>query len=401
MKKRISYYGYCLIIVYLVFSITNIKGQNRNKLEAKKLETLKEIEFTTKLIEETKLKSENSLHELNLIEHQIQIKNKLISTIEEELNYLEDQITSNILNINEIQEQEKKIKNNYAKSIYLAYRNRSKNYLILYIIASKNINQAYKRFRYIQIINRYRKRQIILLNELEKKKEKENIELKELKDNKEKLFKEYEKEKESLSKEKENKNSLFKKLKIKEKELKTDLEKKQKIAKQIDNEIQRIIKEEKKKSIKVNGIESLTAEEKIISNEFEKNYGRLPWPTKQGIVIGKFGEQEHPYLKGIKVRNDGIYIATVKNAEVRTIFKGIVTKIFAVPGSNYSVLIKHGSYYTLYHNLKEVKVYIGKNVNIKEVIGVVSTEPDKNESILYFQIWKETERNDPELWLAK
>ncbi len=400
MKVQIKY-SIELILLILFISIKDSKGQDKNNLEIKRREALKEIEFTNKLIEETKLKSKSSLHELNLIEHNIKIRNNIIITIENELNNLENQINLNIQDIYKIGEQEERIKNNYAKSIYAIYKNRSKNYLLLYILASENINQAYKRFRYIQIINKYRKKQVILMNDTKRKKEKENRKLEEIVNRKRKLINDYENEKSNLQKEKENKSKLVKELQKKEKELKIELENKQKIAKQIENEIQKIIKEEKRKSIKEKGVETLTAEEKIINNEFEKNYGRLPWPTRQGIVIGRFGEQEHPYLKGIKVRNDGIYIATVKNAEVRCVFKGVVTRIFTVPGSNYSILIKHGNYYTLYHNLKEINVNVGKSVNTKEVIGYVATDSEKNESILYFQIWKETERNDPELWLAK
>lgn len=397
-KKK---YHFSLFWIILAFNILFIYGQDKNKLEIKKNEILKEIELTTKLIEETKIKSKNSLNELSLIEYKITSRNKLISTIEDELSNIENQINANINGINQINKQEEKLKENYAKSIYTTYKNKSKNFLLLYIIASETINKAYKRFRYIQVINKYRRKQIVLLTDLKRIKEKENNKLEKILNKKKELIKEYENEKSNLQEEKLNKSVLLKKLQEKEKELKIELENKQKIAKQLDNEIQKIIKEERNKNIKAKGIETLTAEEKIISNEFEKNFGRLPWPTKQGIIIGKFGEQEHPYLKGIKVRNDGIYIATVKNAEVRCVFKGVITKIFTVPGSNYSVLIKHGNYYTLYHNLTEIKITVGKAINTKETIGYVATDAEKNESILYFQVWKETEKQDPELWLAK
>ena len=133
-----------------------------------------------------------------------------------------------------------------------------------------------------------------------------------------------------------NRKELVTKLQQREKDLKAELEKKRKIAREIEREIEKIIREEQKKSSKGNIYATLTKEEKLISDEFGKNFGKLPWPTRQGIVVGKFGEQDHPSIKGIKVRNDGIYIATVKNAEVRCVFTGIVTRIFSIPGENYT-----------------------------------------------------------------
>ena len=120
---------------------------------------------------------------------------------------------------------------------------------------------------------------------------------------------------------------------------------------------------------------------------------------QRGIISGKYGEHEHPDFKSVKIRNDGVYIST-KGEIVRTVFKGVVSKVFAIPGENFTVIIRHGNYFTLYHNLIDVKVKAGQQVETKEAIGKVYTDIDTKETTLYFQIWRETERNDPELWLA-
>jgi len=84
----------------------------------------------------------------------------------------------------------------------------------------------------------------------------------------------------------------------------------------------------------------------------------------------------------------------------RSIFKGVVSRVFTIPGENYTVIIKHGQFYSLYHNLINVNVKAGQSVNIKDKIGTVFTNDKTKETVLYFQIWKETERRDPELWLS-
>jgi septal ring factor EnvC (AmiA/AmiB activator) len=100
------------------------------------------------------------------------------------------------------------------------------------------------------------------------------------------------------------------------------------------------------------------------------------------------------------VRNDGIYISTAIGENARSIFKGVVSRVFQLLGENYTVIIKHGQYFSMYHNIVNVRVKPGQSVGTKEIIGTVYTDGSTKETILYFQIWKETEKRDPELWLA-
>jgi len=374
--------------------------QKKSALENDRIKTMEEIELASKLIQETQVKSKESLNELNLVNHKIKVQKRLIQTLDEEIALMDQQMKENNATIKQLIEKQDKIRTNYAKSIYLTYKKRRRENFFLYVLASENMNQAYKRFRYMQIINNYRKRQVEMLNDLEDQISDENGRLENVKRDKQQLQKQNVKQTDLLANEKNKQKVLLQKLKQQEKELRAEVEKKKKIARELEKEIEKIINEERKKSAKGDIYATLTKEEKLISDEFGKNYGKLPWPTKQGVVVGRFGEQEHASMKGIKVRNDGIYIATVKNAEVRCIFKGVVTKVFAIPGSNYTVIIRHGNYYTLYHNLRNVIVTKGTEVSTKEIIGNVSTDTEKNETILHFQVWKETERNDPEVWLS-
>lgn len=397
MSKRINY---TILFVLLNFFFLHSQDPKKNELESVRKKTIEEIEFATKMIEENQAKSKESLNQLSLVNHKIKMQNRLIETLAEEIEVLDQQIGLNNSSIVESRQKQDKIKSEYAKSIYLTYQKRTRNSFVLYILASDNFNLAYKRFRYIQIVNSYRKKQVALLLDLEQQIKEENQKLEEKKRDRQNLHTLHEKENVKLANEKIKQKGMLTKLQKQEKDLKAELEKKKRIAREIEREIEKIILAERKKSSKGDIYATLTKEEKLISDEFGKNLGKLPWPTKQGVVVGKFGEQDHPSIKGIKVRNDGIYIATVKNAEVRCVFTGVVTRIFSIPGENYSVIIKHGNYYTLYHNLKDVRVSTGNELRTKDVIGSVATDMDKNEAILHFQIWKETERNDPELWLS-
>jgi len=222
----------------------------------------------------------------------------------------------------------------------------------------------------------------------------------EVKKQKDSLIRSTKKEYGVIQEESAKKKVLLNSLKKKQAEIEREIRDKEKTARKLDNEISKIIEAEKRKSANGSIKANLTPADQIISSDFEKNRGKLPWPTKEGIISGKYGEHEHPDFKQVKIRNDGIYISTSKGESVRSIFKGVVSRVFSIPGENYTVIIKHGNYYTLYHNLVDVTVKAGQHVETKEVLGKVYTDNETKESTLYFQIWKETERNDPELWLA-
>jgi septal ring factor EnvC (AmiA/AmiB activator) len=182
----------------------------------------------------------------------------------------------------------------------------------------------------------------------------------------------------------------------KEKSLNSELEEKKKIAKRLESEIKEIIKKEAEK----NKYARLTPAEKIISEDFAKNRGSLPWPTEQGIITDKFGEHQHAVIQNLTVRNNGIDISSIPNSKVRAIFMGTVSKVFTIKGANTTVIIRHGNFYTVYHNLVNVRVKTGDRVTTKQYIGDIFTDSRNGETVLHFEIWEELDKKNPEEWLS-
>ncbi|MGD0342831.1 MAG: peptidoglycan DD-metalloendopeptidase family protein, partial [Bacteroidales bacterium] len=169
------------------------------------------------------------------------------------------------------------------------------------------------------------------------------------------------------------------------------------VAERIEKAIARIIEEDRKKSIN----NELTPEQKLIGEDFSTNKGRLPWPVEKGIITNHFGVHRHPVLKYVTENNFGIEITSAGKTAARSIFKGEVTAITAISGANMTVIIKHGSYLSVYTNLVNVKVKKGDKVDTKQVIGEVYQDPSANyNSTIKFMIF-EKQYLDPELWIAK
>jgi septal ring factor EnvC (AmiA/AmiB activator) len=157
----------------------------------------------------------------------------------------------------------------------------------------------------------------------------------------------------------------------------------------------------KERKADVQGGYAMTKEEKTLSDDFSKNRGILPLPvTGRIMVIGHYGQQQHGDLKYVVTNNNGVDIQADQGADARAVFKGVVSKVFAVPGYNSSIIVRHGNYLSVYSNLSRVYVSAGDHVSTKQSIGkIYSDADDGNQTVLHFQIWKETSKQNPESWI--
>ena len=139
----------------------------------------------------------------------------------------------------------------------------------------------------------------------------------------------------------------------------------------------------------------LSTEDRVISGGFEANRGRLPSPIAGGRIVSHFGQHGVEGLPGVVLDNKGINILGGPRATARSIYDGEVSAVFNVGGSM-GVLIRHGSYISVYCNLASVSVSRGQKVNVRQPIGTVGKD-----NILQFQLRKERAKLNPEQWLSR
>ncbi len=390
--KRIQF----LFLVLLICQFAS--GQTVEELEAQKRKTTQEINYITQLLEQTDNDSEASLNRLEIINQQIQLRQELLSAFETEIEGLQQSMNDNKFVVESLTEDLNDLKSSYAKLVRQAYKNRDNYNQLIFIFSSETFNQAYKRLLYLRQITQYRKKQVEQINAIKEIIDLKIIELEKQQIQKTELLLEQKEAYSLWSQEKQKQLQYIQKLQQKEKELKKQLQHQQRIQRRIEKEIERLIKEE----ALINASKKLTPEMQLISDNFEKNKGRFPWPTLHGIITDHFGEHPHPILKTIMIRNNGIDITTTKGEEARSIFNGTVSKVFAIPGGNKAIIVRHGDYISVYSNLEEVYVQQGANVETKQVLGkIFSDQSAGNKTILKFQVWKENQKLDPEDWIAK
>jgi septal ring factor EnvC (AmiA/AmiB activator) len=369
-------------------------------LEKKKLNNIEKLNYSKLLLEQTYKSRAASLNKLTLIQRNIELRLKIISNISDELAFIKNDIAGNHNEINILEREIQRIKSEYSKLIIAAARNLDSEYALMYIFSSHDFNQAYQRIKYAKYLQEYRRELVLNILKEEMELKNKNLELFDIKTRNEILLEERKDELVKLATDRKFNLEMINTLQAKESDLKKQIREVERIQAELETAIRKLIEEEADKARKVNKISILTPEQTLISSDFFKNKGRLPWPSEQGVITGKFGEQNHPILKGIKINSNGIDITTLPGASIRSVFDGEVTKVIAILGANYTVIIKHGEYRTVYQNLINVRVSAGDVLKTKDIIGTVYKDPE-NVSKLHFELWKDKSTQNPELWLSK
>jgi len=388
---------FILLNIILFCSVEISSGQTKAELEEQRKKTLEEINYVDNLLRTTAKEKNESLNALRIIGNKLNLRESVIKGLGDEISLLNDRIELNQLAINMMEKDLNILKNDYSRTILSSYKAKKINQEIIYVLSAKDFNQGYKRLKYLQQVTKYRRNESEIIAELksqieETKKRLENdlIRITDLK-NGEEL------QKSLLQGEKSRKQKIVNTLGKKEKQLQKELEDKKRIARQIESEIVRLIAEERKKNLKT----EMTPEQKLISDNFSENKGRLPWPVERGIITGHFGIHQHPVLKYVTVNNKGIEITSSGRAKARSVFKGEIAKVFAIQGANWTIIVKHGKFLSVYSNIINVKVKIGDKIETKQELGDVFVDPGAdNNCILKFMIF-EQDYLDPELWIAK
>lgn len=392
MKRKI------LIILSLTLIFQVSYGQDISKQNARKKKIEDEIAYIDKQLSNTKSAQRKSINTLNLTQKQIENRREMIYTLDKEIRGYNSGISYKSGEIDRLERRLDTLQRYHEKLVYNAYKNRDSKIWFMYILSSENIGQGVRRWSYLKNLSNSVQQQAIQISALQERLIQERSELQNLRIASISTQKQREAEYERLSEEETKVMNTINSLKRQEKKLRNDMNKKRREVERLNKEIERILAEAVKQQKKAGKAVAVDYE---LSAKFSDNKGKLPWPVTKGVVIEKFGQGYHPVFRTVKLPfNNGINISTDKNAKALCIFDGVVKQILVMPGYNQCVLVQHGEYFTFYCKLKQVNVKSGQNVKRGSIIGSID-EDDEGATVLHFQLWKGTDKQNPEHWLAK
>ena len=388
-----------ILIVIFLFSFTFSYSQSIDAIKKKNEKTEREIAYLNKLLENARKDKSSTIQKVSIINQKIDKGKEMIQSLMNEVNYLDGQIKKNESVKSGLESDKQRMLEFYSKMVYETWKKRNESDKLIYIFSSSSFAQAYARYKYFEQVQDYSKRQIQLIEQTNDSLTAINKELSKLMTLKSETQFKITSQNNQLIREQNEANTYIADLKKKEKELLRKLNIEIKNRERFKKELEKLIAAQAKKSGSKNSTYKLTPEEKLISDDFAKNRGKLPWPVEQGFVSEKFGVNVHPVFKQVKLNNAGITITTSRNADVRAVFKGVVTEIMFIPGDNNVVIVRHGNYLTVYSNLVEIFIKKGDTVNVKQKIGKLAVSSGNN-STLNFQVWRDKDNLDPQLWLT-
>ena len=383
---------------------SQISSDQQKKLEAQRTKLMNEIkQINNLLFSNTKIRK-NAIDEVEDIQVRLNVRSELIKVTNMQANLLIRRININQRNIDNQRKELDELKKEYAKMIQKSYASKSLQNRLMFLFSSENFLQAYRRIQYLKQYARYRRNQGLEIAEKTKLLQNLNKILIEENEIKIRLINENRVVQQKLAEEQKKQQDLINTLRVKQKSLKLQIAKKQKQREKINKEINRLIRKAIAESNRISGktvkdVFQLTPESKLIAKNFQENKGRLPWPLEKGVITQGFGRQRHPVVKTTIIQSNGVTISTEPFAKVRAVFDGEVMSIIIIKGSNPSVLIRHGSYITLYTNLSKLYVKKGEKVTSKQVIGEVFTNLQTGKTQIQFGIFNNIKALNPKEWV--
>ncbi len=407
---------YRLFVLILLVFTASIGSMNAIEQDIKKkeraLEKLrKEIDAYEQRIHDSEKKEKVTLDRLDNYEKQSNLVRSLLSELIDEEEQLQVSIALTADNITFLGKQLSFLKLHYAKYVSSVYKF-GRIYDLETLLSSKSINQLYIRIEYLKRFSDQRKKDLEKIQEKHRLLEIEKADLQLKLQEQQEIIADKQKEENFLQQKKQKRSLALKEIRKDKAVMKKELVRKTQAAQELENLITDLVEKERirkereaelarqraaeRERLKLKKIEEPPAE---TGTPFDSRKGRLPWPVSAGTVVAHFGNHVHPVLKTI-TQNTGIDISIKSGAPVKSVADGEVAMIHWLPSYGNLVILRHpGGYHTVYAHLSDISVTEGQKVKIGAVIA--KSGDSVAGSVLHFEVWKEKDKQNPELWLSK
>lgn len=430
-----------VFILFLLFATVANCQQSKDEIQRRMQESQRQLNELNRSLAEIKKHKKLSIGQLELVKRKINAREELLHNLNKDLHLIENDIFTTTIQMNRLRRELDTLKQNYAKSLVFAYKNRSSYDYLNFIFSATNFNDAIKRLAYLKSYRQYRETQVANIQKTQQLLQQKAGYLNNTKTQKNSNIQEQSKQLTVLEEDKKEKDQVLRDLKGQEKDIAARIKAEEKSRVKLRQSLQAVIRREqdeaarkekdrlarmsadaKKGESKTSGNTSdlprtkepktnaesnrpprvytpfeTTAEGLSSSLNFEGNKGRLPWPVDKGYISGPFGTHEVPGTK-LKESNDGIVIETSPGSSVKAVANGTVSSIFDM-GEYQVVVVRHGKYITVYSRLGSVNVSKGQEVQAGTLVGRAFTNDNKNGEIEFQVVNEKSQYLNPESWL--
>jgi murein DD-endopeptidase MepM/ murein hydrolase activator NlpD len=321
---------------------------------------------------------------------------RLIGKLRSEEKDLQRSIETTRAELRRLEDQLKFLREHYARYVSSAYKSGRLHDLEL-LLSSASVNQIYVRAEYLRRFTEQRRRDAEKISAKRSQVEETQAKLQTQLGEERRLIAEKAAEEDRLASLAADRKDVLQRIRKDRRQLQREFDRKTKAARQLEDLITNLIAQEQaRKEAQAKG---RLPQPPPAGGGVEARKGRLRWPVPEGSIVARFGNQRHPTLKTI-TQNTGIDIAVPAGSPVSAVAEGEVTTIWWLPGYGNLIIVDHGAgYRTVYAHLSEIGVSEGQRVKEGDLLGASGESLEGPR--LHFEIWKDRDKQNPELWLSR
>lgn len=397
---------FVLIMLFFLGFTHSALSQTRKELEKERKLIEEQIVLINRNLSQVQSRKKTVLDKVEIINQRITKAEALVRINNQEANMLTREINANTIAIDRLRTELKQLKADYSQMVIDAYKSKSSQNRIMFLLSSDNFLQAYKRLQYMKQFAAHREQQGVEIQNQTKILQELNTKLFEQRKDKEAILAQNRATLEKLKKDRDTERDLIASIKQRQGQYQKELASKQKEINKIDKLISKLISDAiAEENKKIGGSSTsrfkMTPEATVLGNKFEDNKGKLPWPVEKGFVSRPFGTRQHAIVKTVKTTSDGVRIDTDAGSKARAVFDGEVSRIQIIPHSYKIVIIRHGQYLSVYKNIDNLFVKKGDKVTRNQFIGTIGKDPSDGSTTLGFYIFKNQNPQNPADWVYK
>lgn len=372
-------------------------AQDIQSMRSQSTRLQQEIATLQSRISKTSDNIEGRLNKYRMAQRVIDGQQKLIKSLDAQIAATNRQISDKAKQIQQLQQEREQLIDFYSRMIYQAYKHRDKKVWFMYVLASQDMGQAYRRWRYFKSYGITLRSQMDKIKAAEEQIAVEQAQLVDLQQQQQQTRKERQTQVAGMEVSQKAINKDLASLRADEKQLKAQLNKRVKEQRNLEAEIKKALAAAEKKTTAKDPVAKEAS--RVLTAHFAENKGRLPWPIDQAVVLERFGKITDRQW-GFTFDNKGVTLSAESGAAVKSVFNGTVTSVWMDNRDSYliRVLVNHGEYYTIYCHMVEVDVKEGDTVTTGQQLGHLSPS---GEGICFFQILKKNTPLNPQEWCSQ
>ncbi len=377
-----DYRAYKLLFV-ICLAIPIYLGATKSEPSFKETNLKKDISAVKGIIDENHLKIRGVSGEMAHFEYQIVAAQKIVDIIDNREKISDYELSKLKTQLSILEKERNRALKQYKVILLEEYKNRDFKNKLLFLASSSNLSDFVNRLNHLNKLKNYRKKQLLAIEKKRSEAQDKVAVYNGTYNDKAKISKSKREELRKLNELLNQKHSILSKLKADDSVLALRLKERQNQLNQLNNVISTAI-----------------SSTKLNSTKTKRAFSRkLSWPVKSGLLVSKFGKHKHAKQRKVQVENNGIDILVSKNISVKSIYDGVVKAILQLPGSNTSVIIDHGEFYSVYSNLVSVNLKIGDKV-AKGTTLTTKVQDSEGLQKLHFELWQGTKKLNPEFHLS-